>query len=892
MKKVKSLFIIVSLLFSLFLVSCNGECEHDYEVSAVNIEVTCLTDGEVVKKCTKCGDTVTETVVAVGHQIQEATCYEVKHCTVCFEKFGTELTDHVYGEWYTHREATCEVSGSERRKCTLCGQIESKSINALGHDYSDWDITIEATCDTDGSREKICSICNDKVIEPIKGEHQFGEWEILQNPTCQNIGLRSHECDKCDHVEREEIPVSDHSYEEWEIMEEATCTSEGTEKNKCINCDAIITRSTPKAEHNFSDWENIEDALCSKYGLKTHECSVCHKVEEQLIEKLDHQYETIDGAIICSICHNNSEVYESLKAIFDKLVLDVDDKDGIVLPSEINEYEIKWQSLNHSIALDDGTVYARAKGEKVVYKALVEINGNICEFMKEVEIPNIDISSIEWCWSSYYGKKVPEQIATDMRYQWKNYANDTCSVVGYESSNTNIMTHDGEIFQQVYDQYVTVTCHLKIGKVIGSFTRDVKVLGFTPNQRLEMVVEWLPTVIEQIQNNERNTLPLTHELYGTSISWFSLEAGVVAGNGVFVRPTEQKDIMLNCTVTSGMYVRDLEFQLEAIGGNTTEFDQLREWIKGQIPSRILGTRNYVLANDAFDYQIRTNDHGVLNLIDGTLPVVDRSMLIDINKAGWKNQFWGSRTFNTDLHPSVPQSILDKMLYTGYQNPNPENILWITVHESGMPRVGNDALLLAKVQMESALGLRDRAASWNYQVDENVIYQSFEDEVICWHAGDGTAALGNGNNNSIGIEMCINEDGNYDGAMHMDAKLIAMLLHKYNLTLENVKRHYDWSGKICPNYMIVTGRWNEFLNLVDKEYTAMKLLKDANVTWTVTTDDNQNTEEVLKTYFTKGGSTLWFSKKVYEKVTLHITMTVELKGEVFTHSNDLTLYPNV
>ena len=35
-------------------------------------------------------------------------------------------------------------------------------------------------------------------------------------------------------------------------------------------------------------------------------------------------------------------------------------------------------------------------------------------------------------------------------------------------------------------------------------------------------------------------------------------------------------------------------------------------------------------------------------------------------------------------------------------------------------------------------------------------------------------------NSIGIEMCINQDGNYDGAMAHDAKLVANLMYNYNL----------------------------------------------------------------------------------------------------------------
>lgn len=890
MKKiVKSLFIVFMMFYGLVLVSCSSECEHNFEFSEVIVDVTCTTDGEEEHKCTKCGETKTVVVKSTGHNIEDANCLSVKRCSICFEEFGTELGDHSYGSWETYREATCENPGSRYHVCNICNKKEYETMDALGHDYSDWVETVKATCTTDGSREKICSVCNDKVVETIKGEHKFGEWETIQNSTCQNVGLKSHKCDRCDLVEREEIPTSDHIYEEWTVRVQPTCENEGTEQSKCINCDALITRTIDKVDHQFGDMNIIQTPSCNQFGIAEYTCSVCNLVKQELIDQLEHQF---DSNLECTVCHNHSDKYNSFVDAFDKMEITIDNVNGISLPSEIEGISLVWKSLSPKVALDDGTVYADAEGLIATYVVTATIEGHTVEMSKEIEIPYLNTNSIDWCWSTYYSKKVPTQTASNINYLWKNYANDTCSVVGYESSNTNVISHKGEVFQQVFDQYATVTCYLKVGKVINSYSQEVKVLGYTPNQRLEMVIDWLPSVIEDLENHEREDLPLTHDLWGTTITWFSLEAGIVAGNGVFVRPIEDKDIVLQCTVSSGMYNRDLEYVVACTNGNTSEIEQLAEWIKGQIPTRIMGTKNFVLDNDAFDYQIRTNDGGVLNLIDGKLPEVDRSMLIDINKTTWVNKFWGSGTFGTALHPSVPQSILDKMMYSGYLNPNSQNILWITVHESGMPRVGNDAYLLAKVQMDSAKGLRDRAASWNYQVDENIIYQSFEDEVICWHAGDGTAVRGNGNNNSIGIEMCINEDGNYDGAMHMDAKLIAMLLHKYNLTLANVKRHFDWSGKICPNYMIVTGRWNEFLNLVDKEYTAQKLLKDAKVTWSVTTDTNNNTEEVLNEYFIKGGSTLWFSKQVYERVTLHITMTVEYQGQTFTHSNDLTLYPNV
>ena len=222
-------------------------------------------------------------------------------------------------------------------------------------------------------------------------------------------------------------------------------------------------------------------------------------------------------------------------------------------------------------------------------------------------------------------------------------------------------------------------------------------------------------------------------------------------------------------------------------------------------------------------------------------------------------------------------------------PNDQNILWIVVHESGMPGVGNNAELLAQIQDRNAKQ-GGRQASWNYQVDEGKIYQSFDDSIICWHASDGTSSRGSGNSNGIGIEMCINQDGNYDGAMNLNAKLIAHLMLKYNLTLDNVRRHYDFAPdkKQCPYYMIETNRWTEFRELISREYMAQKFYNEGvRFEWKVT-DEQGN--DALNQYFIHYGQGLYSNKPVSKEVVLTVTLTATYNGETYTFSKKLKLKP--
>ena len=105
------------------------------------------------------------------------------------------------------------------------------------------------------------------------------------------------------------------------------------------------------------------------------------------------------------------------------------------------------------------------------------------------------------------------------------------------------------------------------------------------------------------------------------------------------------------------------------------------------------------------------------------------------------------------------------------------------------------------------------ASWHFTVDDKVIYQHLPLTENGWHAGDG--ASGTGNRQSIGIEICENRDGNRAQAEKNAAWLVAKLLREFNLGLDRVKQHYDWSGKNCPR--VLRGRkdgWENFLAAVE------------------------------------------------------------------------------
>lgn len=104
----------------------------------------------------------------------------------------------------------------------------------------------------------------------------------------------------------------------------------------------------------------------------------------------------------------------------------------------------------------------------------------------------------------------------------------------------------------------------------------------------------------------------------------------------------------------------------------------------------------------------------------------------------------------------------------------------------------------------------RGSSAHYYVGfSGEVWQSVEDHNIAWHCGAKSYVHPNcRNSNSIGIELCVRNSGSTaatskdwyfeDETVASAEVLTKMLMKQYGVAPENVIRHHDVTGKICPN----------------------------------------------------------------------------------------------
>ncbi|WP_256718602.1 N-acetylmuramoyl-L-alanine amidase [Paenibacillus odorifer] len=137
---------------------------------------------------------------------------------------------------------------------------------------------------------------------------------------------------------------------------------------------------------------------------------------------------------------------------------------------------------------------------------------------------------------------------------------------------------------------------------------------------------------------------------------------------------------------------------------------------------------------------------------------------------------------------------------------------ITIHNTGNP-----ASSAANERAWLTNPTNARQASFHIVVDEKEAVECLPLNENAWHSGDGSAAK-SGNRTSIGVEIC--ESGNYAKTLDNAAALVASMLKERGWGTERLRRHYDWSGKICPRLMYDSGKWTG--------WTAFKALVQAHM----------------------------------------------------------------
>ena len=303
--------------------------EHSWGSWKVTTRATCTEEGERSRMCSVCGTTQTEAVPA-AHSLEAraavpATCGASGmaahyYCSQCHKYFADEgaseeltlaevaipATGHSYGAWEQTLAPSCTAEGSEKRVCSVCGDEETRSVEALGHDMQ---FTAEnaATCEAAGNVAYYhCNRCNlnftdekgSTAIDNVtiaKPDHNMTHHAAVPVTCTEGGNIEYWSCSICNKnyldekgaAEAGEVVLAAINHKNMQHFEAAEkgCTSDGNiEYYYCPDCEKYFgadmneigqSDTVIPGGHELS-YVGREEATCGDEGMEEHwKCSVC-----------------------------------------------------------------------------------------------------------------------------------------------------------------------------------------------------------------------------------------------------------------------------------------------------------------------------------------------------------------------------------------------------------------------------------------------------------------------------------------------------------------------------------------------------------------------------------------------------------------------------------------
>lgn len=180
--------------------------------------------------------------------------------------------------------------------------------------------------------------------------------------------------------------------------------------------------------------------------------------------------------------------------------------------------------------------------------------------------------------------------------------------------------------------------------------------------------------------------------------------------------------------------------------------------------------------------------------------------------------------------------------------------YIVVHETDNTKAGANA-----DAHYTYWNTNDNAkSSAHFVVDDKKIIQLLPLDARAWHVGDNKGHSDITNDNAIGVEICVNSDGNYAKARQNGIELVQHLLKVTGLSVDRVVRHYDSSGKWCPRNMLNNPQlWMDF----KKQITVSNELTSINdLVWELAERGIISNKELWLEKLEKDSNAYWLARK--------------------------------
>lgn len=214
---------------------------------------------------------------------------------------------HDFGEWVLNPAPTCTDAGLETRECSLCGEKETRDVEANGHSWNDGEQNKAPTCKDEGEKLFTCEVCGETKTEKIPVDPDKHSWDkgVTIPATCLEDGSTTFTCEICGEKDVSVIKArGSHNPDKDNMQVETapTCTTNGKGSYTCLDCGEKVDGGAIAAlGHDFGAWGVTTPATCTDEGEETRTCTRtgCGEKETRPIDALGHDKVVTTTAPTC-----------------------------------------------------------------------------------------------------------------------------------------------------------------------------------------------------------------------------------------------------------------------------------------------------------------------------------------------------------------------------------------------------------------------------------------------------------------------------------------------------------------------------------------------------------------------------------------------------------------
>lgn len=585
------------------------------------------------------------------------------------------------------------------------------------------------------------------------------------------------------------------------------------------------------------------------------------------------------------------EEYTDLETVHQWVKKNVSRKvvDQLDLPATCSEVEgsvITWSSTDPKVIDNTGKVVARpSETKRVELKYTIQIGKNLVqEFVLGVYVSGNTLSEVE----AEFLALVPEEVTQSIAFP-NVYADGAVEVI-LESSHEEVLSASGEYNQPNEDTEVTLNYVVTDGndEITGSVKTFAK--AKTEAERIAKTVAWLNSEgFNDLLLDANTQFPTEYAEEGTRIYWSGSNLAIYKEGKItqyvykrhvtmiahILADTESTEIKYFCEVkpldTSAMSQAEIvQNFIEAYTVDTyykLSFNQDPDGFYGDLEpyNYISITESYGFINfyGTVEYSFHENwiPEGQGNRPGDKQPggtqyvtIHDTAGTQSSSNAANNSAWCTNPTNSTSWHYTVDQSSVYQQLPTDEiaYHAGDGRTRYFDLIDTGMKATSSIPVVTLENGYFHINGMKTNVTP--YILDPEDRYKDHavpltaginEQGILCEIGENGNYFLGKtyinsdynlignygGNTNSIGIESCVNAGADYATTARNLANLAAKLLIENNLDINRVRGHHYFSGKPCPNAIMLANWWSEFLDLVAYEKFAMENFADLEFAWT-------------------------------------------------------------